>query len=134
MLTLDKIQINRKILEGDLKKLYVKETDVLLGQIFACSNCSKCSKLKDIENIYWMEVYVEPHGCEGGDYWTGADEIRVVCPKCSKIERFYNSKSFSKNSLLKELNSDFGLFLRLFKDIYKIASVGGWPEYKFTIH
>ena len=61
-------------------------------------NCHKCKRFETISkySFAFLEHYIPPSGCMGGDYWVTSG-IELVCPHCGATYRFYKSSYNEKD-------------------------------------
>ena len=77
-------QINQEINQLAAERIMIRQR-----KQWTCPLCNKrtiISSLKIIEENF----YVSPSGCMEGDYWLGANEYYIRCPKCTNITRVMN--------------------------------------------
>jgi hypothetical protein len=110
--------VQRRKIEIEEEMSLLCETEEGISRRFRinCMGCYALSSLEDVNEAYWMEEYVEPHGCTGGDYFVQCNEVVVICPECSHEERYYGNKHLGDFDLLKQANIKYSVFKKLFGD------------------
>ncbi len=73
-------------IQEEISQLAAERSMIRQRKQWTCLTCKKrttISSLKIIEENF----YVSPTGCMDGDYWLGANEYYIRCPKCENITR-----------------------------------------------
>ena len=79
--------------------------------------CKKCGCREVIKNLYLVMdyYYVSPYSCTGGDYWKQNDELKVICPECGIMSRYYGDTN-QMYRLVKEYSNSFGGLIDEYSD------------------
>lgn len=79
--------------------------------------CKKCGRREVIKNLYLVKdnYYVSPYSCTGGDYWRESDELKIICPQCGIMSRYYGDTN-NLYKLVKEYRNNFGGLIEEYSD------------------
>ena len=86
--SLHEIEADITSTQAHLHHLKEEKGDAIRRSYATCRCCGKKTQIGKLTYIqtHW---YVQPHGCNGGDYWKQG-EGQFDCPKCGANNRLYN--------------------------------------------